>query len=221
MPSKRPGMNSKNNSRDKTQVTKNKLLFALTGINLFVWILSFFEVGYPIFKSLFGENKFSDFTLAIYYSDAFFDPRLLQTEPPFDYAMTPPLALFYGALSKTSWQLILLTLNLVSILLIVVLLQKLVGLDKRFFLILLNSFPLAFCILRGSGDLWLLALLLLSFFSYQKGSRTIASILLGLLIACKPQFAAFGLIYLVNKDLKSILSTFFSSILAPCNLYYF
>ncbi len=184
-----------------------KILYTFTVVNMFLWVLSFNNVGYNFFKSLTGEGRFSDFTNSIYYSPVFFDPRVLEVRPPLDYAMTPPLALFFRTIGWDYWQIIFWGLNLLSIFVIVLVLSKFNLLAKNFPLILINCFPIFFCVMRGSADLWLLALLTLFYWLYQNNSSLASSLILGILIAVKPHFASFGLLFWVRKDLRSIFTS--------------
>ena len=188
----------------------NRSLYMVFVLYVVLLTLSINDIGYNFLKSLTGEGRFSDFTLSIYYSPVFFDPRILDVQPPFDYAMTPPLALFFRTIGWSYWGFVLVGLNLFSLLIIGIFLKKLVTIKASFGLILLSCFPLFFCIMRGSADLWLLALLTMFYHYYQENSKLTASILLGLLIACKPHFAAFALIFWVRKDIKSMFTTLFS-----------
>jgi len=183
---------------------KKKIFFFMTVINSLVWFLSYQGVGYDLVRSVAGDSKFSDFTLAIYYSPIFFDPRLINTQPPFDYAMTPPLAALFRLIDLEDWMAYLVSLNLISLICFIYVLNKMIKLDKYIFIVILNSFPIVFCILRGSADLWLLTLMTFTFYLYNVGKSFQSAILLGLLIACKPHFAAFGLIYLVKRDWRNI-----------------
>jgi hypothetical protein len=206
-------MSKKKSNTSKTKIVstqtlskdfKKYLLLGLTLTNSSIWILSYLQIGYDLTRSLGGDSKFSDFTMAIYYAPIFFDPRLLNTQPPFDYGMTPPLALFFGAINPNYWSQTLFTLNLLALVTIYYYISKILKFDSFVILIFMNSFPIVFCILRGSADLWLLALLLLSFYSFTRGHPIRSALLLGFLVACKPHFAVFGLMYLINRDWKSI-----------------
>jgi hypothetical protein len=198
------------NPKDKNisqRPDNGKILYVFSAVNLFLWILSINNVGYNFFKSLTGEGRFSDFTLSIYYSPIFFDPRILEAKPPFDYAMTPPLALFFRTIGWENWQVIFWGMNILSILVIGFILNKFSLLTKNFPLILLNCFPIFFCVMRGSADLWLLALLTLFYWLYQNNSSLASSLILGFLIASKPHFASFALLFWVRKDLRSIFTS--------------
>ena len=182
-----------------------RIISFLTISNLTFWLLSINSIGYDFVRTLTGESRFSDFILAIYYNPLFFDPRLLKSETPFDYAMTPALAVFFRLIDPKNWSLILILLNILSILVFTLVIRKLITIDKYYFLLMINCFPIFFCIMRGSADLWLLALSSYILLALQNNKKYSPSLLLGLLIAFKPQFAVFGLAFLLRREFRSIL----------------
>ena len=204
----------KNSSTVVTHSTKPnmRIISFLTMGNLVLFLLSINGIGYDFVRSLTGPSRFSDFTMAIFYNPIFFDPLLLTREPPFDYAMTPALAVFYRLIDPKSWTIVLIFLNFLSIIAFTSVIRKLVKVDKYYFLILINCFPIFFCVMRGGADLWLLVISTKIMLELKNKRKYSPGLLLGLLIAFKPHFAVFGLAFLLRKDVRAIIVTFFSSI---------
>lgn len=189
-----------------------KILSFLTLSNLTFWLLSINGIGYDFVRSLTGQGRFSDFTLSIFYNPVFFSPELLTREPPFDYAMTPALAVFYRLIDPKDWANTLIFLNIVSIVAFTSVIRKLVTVDKFYFLLLINCFPIFFCLMRGGADLWLLVISSKILLELKKKKKYSPGLLLGLLVAFKPQFAVFGLAFLLRRDFRAVFVTFASFI---------
>lgn len=189
-----------------------KILSFLTLSNLTFWLLSINGIGYDFVKSLTGQGRFSDFIMAIFYNPVFFSPELLKREPIFDYAMTPALAVFYRLIDPKDWANTLIFLNIASIVAFTSVIRKIVTVDKFYFLLLINCFPIFFCVMRGGADLWLLVISSKILLDLKKNRKYSPGLLLGLLVAFKPQFAVFGLAFLLRRDIKAIFVTFASFI---------
>ena len=205
----------KNNSNTAIAPSKKsnlKILSILTVSNLTFWLISINNIGYNFVKSLTGNGRFSDFTMAIFYNPIFFDPELLTREPPFDYAMTPALAVFYRLIDPANWLITLIFLNILSIVAFTSVIRKLVTVDKLYLLLLINCFPIFFCVMRGGADLWLLVITSKILLELQNKKKYSPGLLLGLLMAFKPHFAVFGLVFLLRRDFRAIVLTFVSFI---------
>jgi len=206
---------AKNNSNTAIAPSKKsnlKILSILTVSNLTFWLISINNIGYNFVKSLTGNSRFSDFTMAIFYNPIFFDPELLTREPPFDYAMTPALAVFYRLIDPANWLITLIFLNILSIVAFTSVIRKLVTVDKLYLLLLINCFPIFFCVMRGGADLWLLVITSKILLELQNKNKYSPGLLLGLLMAFKPHFAVFGLVFLLRRDFRAIVLTFVSFI---------
>lgn len=205
-------MNNSNTAIAHSKKSNLKILSILTVSNLTFWLISINNIGYNFVKSLTGNSRFSDFTMAIFYNPIFFDPVILTREPPFDYAMTPALAVFYRLIDPANWLITLIFLNILSIVAFTSVIRKLVTVDKLYLLILINCFPIFFCVMRGGADLWLLVITSKILLELQNKKKYSPGLLLGLLMAFKPHFAVFGLVFLLRRDFRAIVLTFVSFI---------
>jgi hypothetical protein len=172
---------------------------------LILYFVSYFVGGNKIFDFMFiRDAKFDDLANGIVQNDYFFSPQLLEIKG-FSQVASPPMIFMwdiYRLFVKTDSAL-LLSLLMTYFILIVLFWFLTRNYLVTFFLMTLH--PILFVFARGNPDMWVIILTCIAGFFMFRWKPIPLAIVFGLMGALKFPYLIFGLIFLLRKDMKSLL----------------
>lgn len=196
------------NSSWKSPAT-DRFLLKVASVSLIIQLLfysvSHFIGGNKIFDFMFiGNAKFDDLKVGIALNEYYFAPQLLEIKG-FSSVASPPMIFMwdiYELFVKTD-SAALLSILVTYLILVVSIWTLTRNYVVTFFLITMH--PILFVFARGNPDMWVIILTCIAGFFIIRWKSIPLAIIFGLMGALKFPYILFGLIFLLRKDMKSLL----------------